>query len=205
MDLCPNTFWRVSSSIPLSMARTANAWRPMCGVTSPRSCISCLWFQDWAAWHCIHLPERHIRGVFLFIRTPIFSISSIAMGNNFTTYATPVLYGCPSAMYRRRSRYGYYRMLWLSSPHRKDRWSTWTGTCRAWHAGVCISVLYGLSLQFLFGKERTPLVFGHTLEWCERMNPYPAFSCAIYISHFKVLTRPKTVEFAKAHVPSIQL
>ena len=25
------------------------------------------------------------------------------------------------------------------------------------------------------------------------------------ISHFKVLTRPKTVEFAKAHVPSIQL
>ena len=28
MDLCPNTFWRVSSSIPLSMARTANAWRP---------------------------------------------------------------------------------------------------------------------------------------------------------------------------------
>lgn len=43
-----------------------------CGVTSPRSCISCLWFQDWAAWHCIHLPERHIRGVFLFIRTPIF-------------------------------------------------------------------------------------------------------------------------------------
>ena len=72
MDLCPNTFWRVSSSIPLSMARTANAWRPMCGVTSPRSCISCLWFQDWAAWHCIHLPERHIRGVFLFISTPIF-------------------------------------------------------------------------------------------------------------------------------------
>ena len=30
-------------------------------------------------------------------------------------------------------------------------------------------------LQFLFGKERTPLVFGHTLELCERMNPYPAF------------------------------
>lgn len=95
MDLCPNTFWRVSSSIPLSMARTANAWRPMCGVTSPRSCISCLWFQDWAAWHCIHLPERHIRGVFLFIRTPIFSISSIAMGNNFTTYATPVFIRLP--------------------------------------------------------------------------------------------------------------
>ena len=31
------------------------------------------------------------------------------------------------------------------------------------------------------------------------------FSCAIYISHFRVLTRPKAVEFAKAQVPSIQL
>ena len=36
MDLCPNTFWRVSSSIPLSMARTANAWRARYGMTSTR-------------------------------------------------------------------------------------------------------------------------------------------------------------------------
>lgn len=61
------------------------------------------------------------RRVFLFIRTPIFSISSIAMGNNFTTYATPVFIRLPISHVPPWSRYGYYRMLWLSSPHRKDR------------------------------------------------------------------------------------
>lgn len=61
------------------------------------------------------------RRVFLFIRTPIFSISSIAIGNNFTTYATPVFIRLPISHVPPWSRYGYYRMLWLSGPHRKDR------------------------------------------------------------------------------------
>ena len=33
-------------------------------------------------------------------------------------------------------------------------WSTWTGTCRAWHAGVCISVLYGLSFAVPLRKGK---------------------------------------------------
>ena len=32
MDLCPNTFCKVSNGIPFKMARTAKVWRPMCGV-----------------------------------------------------------------------------------------------------------------------------------------------------------------------------
>lgn len=31
------------------------------------------------------------------------------------------------------------------------------------------------------------------------------FSCAMYISHFRVLTRPKAVAFAKPHVPIIHV
>lgn len=29
MDLCPNTFCKVSNGIPFKMARTAKVWRPM--------------------------------------------------------------------------------------------------------------------------------------------------------------------------------
>lgn len=61
-------------------------------------------------------------GESFFSSVPLyFSISSIAMGNNFTTYATPVFIRLPISHVPPWSRYGYYRMLWLSSPHRKDR------------------------------------------------------------------------------------
>lgn len=61
-------------------------------------------------------------GESFFSSVPLyFSISSIAIGNNFTTYATPVFIRLPISHVPPWSRYGYYRMLWLSSPHRKDR------------------------------------------------------------------------------------
>ena len=61
-------------------------------------------------------------GESFFSSVPLyFSISSIAMGNNFTTYATPVFIRLPISHVPPWSRYGYYRMLWLSGPHRKDR------------------------------------------------------------------------------------
>lgn len=61
-------------------------------------------------------------GESFFSSVPLyFLISSIAIGNNFTTYATPVFIRLPISHVPPWSRYGYYRMLWLSSPHRKDR------------------------------------------------------------------------------------
>lgn len=61
-------------------------------------------------------------GESFFSSVPLyFLISSIAIGNNFTTYATPVFIRLPISHVPPWSRYGYYRMLWLSGPHRKDR------------------------------------------------------------------------------------
>lgn len=96
MELCPKTFCRVSSGIPLRMAKTANVWRPICGVTSVRQSHFLPMILRLRNIVLYSPTGKTQSGESFFSSTPLyFSISSIAIGNNFTTYATPVFIRFP--------------------------------------------------------------------------------------------------------------
>ena len=80
------------------------------------------------------------------------------MGNNFTTYATPVFIRLPGVGMDIIVCYGFQVHIGKTGEaHEQEHVAH--GTL------AFVSRFYmDYPLQFLFGKERTPLVFGHTLE-----------------------------------------
>ncbi len=148
----------------------------VCGVTSPGVAFPAYDSQDFEPHGIVFTTGRTHSEVFLFIRTPIFSISSIAMGNNFTTRHSrfirlPISHVPPSESVDIIVCYGF------SSPHRgkepvkhmnrnMSRMARW----RLYLGSIWI-ILCSSSSE----RKSTSCIRAYTPGEYERTNPYPAF------------------------------